>query len=87
MIYQFKSQSAGTVSMNQGIAETILKAIGKDPAAQGVITVEQMPQAITAVKSIASGEPDAAAVASHTDAFVQMLESSLKGKADVTWGV
>ena len=87
MIYEFKSQVASTVTMNQGIAETILKAIGRDPSPTGVITVEQMPQAIVAVTSIASGEPDAPAVATHTATFVQLLEESMAGDKDVTWGV
>ncbi len=87
MIYEFKSQASSTVTMNSGIAETILKAIGRDPGPRGVITVEQMPQAISAVKAIASGEADAAAVATHTAGFITLLETSLAANKNITWGV
>lgn len=87
MTYEFKSQATSTVTMNSGIAETVLKSIGREPGPTGVITIEQMPQAIIAVKAIASGEPDAAAVATHTAGFIRLLEESLAAGKDITWGV
>lgn len=51
MIYKFKSQAAADVIMLQINAEQMLKIIGKEPAAQGIVTVEQIPAAIAALES------------------------------------
>lgn len=50
MIYEFKSRVTGTVVMNQDAAEWILGVIGKQPGPQGIITVDQMPAAIAALR-------------------------------------
>lgn len=50
MIYEFKSRVTGTVVMNKGPAEWILGVIGKPVTPQGIITVEQMPAAIEALR-------------------------------------
>ena len=51
MIYKFKSQAAADVIMLQSNGEQMLAIIGKEPAAQGVITVAQMPTAIAALEA------------------------------------
>ena len=52
MLVVFKSQAAGDVMMFGKNAKQMLKIVGKDPeAAQGVITVEQLPEAIARVKA------------------------------------
>ena len=49
MIYKFKSQAAAEVIMLQPDAETMLKIIGKTPGARGIVTVDQIPGAISAL--------------------------------------
>jgi Fe-S cluster assembly ATPase SufC len=51
MIYKFKSQAAADVIMLQSNGEQMLAIIGKEPAAQGVITAAQMPAAIAALEA------------------------------------
>jgi hypothetical protein len=51
MIYKFKSQATGDVIMLQLNGEQMLKIIGKSPAPQGVITVAQIPAAMTALEA------------------------------------
>lgn len=51
MIYKFKSQAAADVIMLQINAEQMLGIIGKEPSAQGIVTVEQIPAAIAALES------------------------------------
>jgi len=51
MIYTFKSQAAADVIMRQSNGDQMLAIIGKESAPQGVITVAQMPAAITALKA------------------------------------
>ncbi|MGD9944740.1 MAG: DUF1840 domain-containing protein [Burkholderiaceae bacterium] len=50
MIYEFKSRATGSVVMTRPVAEWILKIIGKDPGPTGIITVDQMPGAIAALR-------------------------------------
>ncbi|MFA7665261.1 MAG: DUF1840 domain-containing protein [Burkholderiaceae bacterium] len=56
MIYEFKSRVTGTVVMNKGAAEWVLSVIGKQPGPQGIVTVEQMPAAIDALRKAVEDE-------------------------------
>ncbi len=49
MLYQFKSRATGSVFMIQSVAEHVLSIIGKEPGKTGIITVEQIPAAVTAL--------------------------------------
>ncbi len=51
MIYKFKSQAAAEVIMLQANGDQMLGIIGKEPAAQGIITLAQMPAAIAALQT------------------------------------
>jgi len=57
MIYEFKSRRTGTVTMTQSVAERLLEIIGKSPGPTGIITVEQIPGAIEAMRRAVSHEP------------------------------
>ncbi len=50
MIYEFKSRATGSVIMTKPVAEWILKIVGKEPGATGIVTVAQMPTAIAALR-------------------------------------
>ncbi|MBK6998837.1 MAG: DUF1840 domain-containing protein [Rhodoferax sp.] len=51
MIYKFKSQAAADVIMLQLNGEQMLNIVGKEPSAQGIITVAQIPAAIAALEA------------------------------------
>lgn len=51
MIYKFKSQAAADVIMLQANGEQMLTIIGKEPSAQGIVTVAQIPAAIAALEA------------------------------------
>ncbi|MFM9914314.1 MAG: DUF1840 domain-containing protein [Rhizobacter sp.] len=59
MIYKFKSKAAGDVIMLAASAEPILRLVGKEPAAQGIFEVADMPAAIAALERAVS-DADAA---------------------------
>ena len=103
MIYKFKSQAAADVIMLQINAEQMLAIIGKEPSAQGIITVEQIPAAISALK-LAIVEHEAAndkanAATQETVAgdgimlrqrampLIDLLRRSAEAGKDVVWGV
>lgn len=59
MIYEFKSRATGTVVMNKAAAEWILGVIGKQPGPTGIVTVEQMPGAVEALRRAIEEEKQA----------------------------
>lgn len=51
MLYKFKSQAAAEVIMLQATGDEVLKIIGKTPGPKGIVTVEQVPGAISALQA------------------------------------
>ncbi len=51
MLYKFKSQADADVIMLAPNGDQMLTIIGKQPAAQGIITVAHIPAAIAAIKA------------------------------------
>lgn len=79
MIYKFKSQAAAEVIMLQANGEQMLSIIGKEPSAQGIITVAQIPAAIAALD--AAIEVHEAAVAKrreHPELVVEVEGDSVR---------
>lgn len=65
MLYKFKSSVAADVIMLKPSAEELLKIIGKDPGPTGIVTAEQAPGAVAALKAAiaqreAAGQGEAA---------------------------
>lgn len=100
MIYEFKCRATGSIVMTQDVGEAILKAIGHDHGAKGVITTDQMPDAIAKLKALSEANPGTSQNASEDDddephvsfaqrafPFIEMLEEALAAGKDVTWGV
>jgi hypothetical protein len=50
MIYKFKSKAAGDVIMMGPSGDQVLRIIGKEPAAKGIIECVDMPAAMTAIE-------------------------------------
>ena len=71
MIYEFKSRATGSVVMLQPVAERLLEIIGKTPGATGIVTVDQLPEAIRRLEDAVAAErarPAGAPVAQSSDA-------------------
>ena len=49
MIYKFKSKAAGDLIMLGPNGDALMRALGREPAAQGIIEVAAMPAAIEAI--------------------------------------
>lgn len=56
MIYKFKSKVAGDVIMLAPHGDQILRIVGKEPSAQGVFEVADMPAAIAAVEQAVAAD-------------------------------
>lgn len=51
MIITFKSAAAGDVIMFGDVAKQMMAAMGKEPGEKGIVTVEQLPEAITRLRA------------------------------------
>ena len=99
MIYEFKCRATGSIVTTQPVGEAMLKAIDHDTSAKGVITTDQMPEAITKLKAMSEANPNAQAADENDEdeppvsfsqrafPFIEMLEKALAAGKDVTWGV
>jgi len=56
-MYRFKSKADGDLIMMAPVGDQLLRVIGREPAAQGIIEVAALPQAIAALEqAIATAE-------------------------------
>ena len=61
MIYKFKSKAAGDLIMMGPSGDQVLRIIGKEPAAQGIIEPAAMPAAMAAIeRAVADDEAERA---------------------------
>jgi hypothetical protein len=63
MIYKFKSKAAGDVIMMGPAGDQLLRSIGKEPAAQGILETAAMPAALAAIEQAIAAEEAARAQA------------------------
>jgi len=54
MIITFKSAAAGDVIMFRDVAHRLMQIMGKEATDQGIITIEQLPEAIRCLKEAIS---------------------------------
>ncbi len=72
MIVTFQSPASGDVIMFGDVAHRMMELMGKDPEAKGIVTVEQLPEAIARIK--AAMEQDKAARAGKQDEDLPQFE-------------
>ena len=63
MIYKFKSKGAGDVVMLGPTGDTLLRVMGREPAAKGIIEVDDMPAAIAVLEQAVAADEAARAQA------------------------
>lgn len=57
MLITFSSPASGDVIMFEDVAKRMIQIMGKDPSGkQGIVTVEQLPEAIARIKAAVDGE-------------------------------
>ena len=101
MLYKFKSKAAGNLIMFQAHADQVLRLLGKEPSAKGILTVEELPAAIAILERlrqesvevsksgghIANKPAHEVSLAQRAQPFRVMLERSFKEGHEVVWGV
>ena len=102
-MYRFKSRADADLLMMAPVGDQILRIVGREPAAQGIIEAAALPQAIRALEEAiaaaelarrdAKGDDDdergAEAVGLQQRAWpmLEMMRRSLAERADIVWGV
>ena len=101
MLYKFHSKAGADVIMTGPHGDALLKRLGREPAPQGIFTVEQIPAAIAAIEAaIAADEAppaesgDAAAPRQREGVslrqrawpLAELLKRALASGHPVTWG-
>lgn len=60
MLVRFDSSVSGEMLMHAEVAKRLLEIIGKDRTARGVITTEQLPEALTRLRNAVAEEKERA---------------------------
>ena len=61
MLYRFKSRATADVLMLGPQGDTLLRVLGREPCARGILTPEQMPQALQAIEAAIAADEQARA--------------------------
>jgi len=100
MIYKFKSKAAGDVIMLGPNGDQMLRLLGREPAAKGIVDVDQLGAAIEALRAAVQAD-EAPADADEDEApgraaitlrqrlwpVIELFERSLRAREPVVWGV
>jgi len=99
MIYKFKSKAGADVIMLQPHGDQLLRLLGREPAAQGIIEPADLPQAIQALQQAAAraqapqaddGEGDGERGVGLRQRLWPMIELMKRAQAErepIVWGV
>jgi hypothetical protein len=67
MLIVFKSRAAGDVMMFGDVAYALMEIMGKDPAEKGIVTAEQLPEAIARLKAAVAQDKAEKPVVDHDE--------------------
>lgn len=101
MIYTFQSKASGSVIMTDTTARQIFQVLGRAADAKGILTPEQLPAAISALRDAIArdkaaqggGPPDdddgdpIPGLAQRAFTLLELLERAAKKGTPVVWGV
>jgi hypothetical protein len=101
MIYKFKSKAAGDVIMLGPNGDQMLRLLGREPASQGIVDVDQLVAAIEALRAAVLADEKPAEGSEEDEAagrggitlrqrlwpVIELFERSLRAREPVVWGV
>jgi hypothetical protein len=95
MIYKFKSKAAGDVIMLQPHGDQLMRLLGREPAAKGIIETADLPAAIRALQDAAAqAQPPsdsdgerAVGLKQRVWPLIEMMKRSLAAGEPIVWGV
>jgi hypothetical protein len=99
MLYKFKSKAAGDVIMLGPNGDQVLRLLGREPAAKGIIEVPDMPGAIHTLRQAVAQEEQPkqdddkpagegrVSLRQRVWPLIEMLERSQSAGEAIVWGV
>ncbi len=76
MLYKFKSRATADLILLEPHGRRLLQAMGKEPAAQGIVTVAQIPAAMAALEAAVAAEDRRQAEAAQADESMKPMRWS-----------
>lgn len=98
MIYKFRSKATGDLIMLGPDGDHIMGILGREPAAQGIIEVPDMPAAVAALRAAVAAEgagaaegadderPRAVGLRQRAWPLIEMIERARAAEEPVIWG-
>ncbi len=87
MIYKFKSKDAADVVMLGPNGDQLLRILGREPSARGIIEPADMPAAIATIEQAVVAQPPAVALRQRVWPFLEMLRECHRDGQPIVWGV
>ena len=56
MLFEFRSRATGTVIMTDAVGRKVFEVLGREPEPRGILTVEQLPEAIGRLRAAIAAE-------------------------------
>jgi len=100
MMYRFKSRATGDLIMTQPVGDRVLALMGKPVTPQGIIDVDQMAAAVSALEAAVAADspkpaevddesaarPDTVSLRQRVWPMVEMIRRASSEKQPITWG-
>ena len=99
MMYKFKSKATGDLIMTQPVGDRVLSLIGKAVTPQGIIEVDQLSAAMSALEAAVSAESpkpnaddsggakaDRVSLRQRVWPMVEMMKRAAAENEPITWG-
>jgi len=96
VLYKFKSKASGDVIMTGPHGDELLRLLGREPAAKGIVQPADLPRAITVLEAAMAAEGPASEDAQGRQRIglrqrawplVQMMKRASAQNVEVVWGV
>jgi len=95
MLYKFKSKAAGDIIMLQAHGDQLMRLIGREPAAKGIIEPADMPAAMRALQDAAAqaqaaSDPDrerGVGLKQRVWPMIELMKRAQAADEPIVWGV
>jgi hypothetical protein len=95
MLYKFKCKAAGDVIMLQPHGDQLLRLIGREPAAKGIIEPRDMAAALQALQQAAAQSEEASTADGELGVnlkqrlwpMIEMMKRASPAREPIVWGV
>jgi hypothetical protein len=96
MLYKFKSKAGGDVIMTGPHGDRLLRLLGREPAAQGILLPQDLPRAIAALEAAVAAEeqladdeaqPQRIGLRQRAWPLLEMMKRARAQDKEIVWGV